>query len=292
MSLKVPSALVETDWLAEHLDDPNLRIIDCSVAGVRNEDGSLTFVSQRDAWQKEHIPGSNHIDIAAELSDPNQQLPFMLPDADQFARAMLKTGIDNSSCVVLCDRSNHAWATRVWWMLRTYGFDNAAVLNGGFSKWKAEGRPVKDGPERHGPAQKLTLTLRPYLFADKAEVFAAIADDVTTLLNSLPRPIFTGEVAPYGRAGRIPGSKHLSCEAIVDPEAFTYLSLDVIRRMVQDSDIPYDRRVITYCGGGIAASSTAFVLTLLGYEDVAIYDGSLSEWCADTSLPLETGEPD
>jgi thiosulfate/3-mercaptopyruvate sulfurtransferase len=174
-------------------------------------------------------------------------------------------------------------------MLRVCGFDNAAVLNGGFQKWQAEGRPIEEGECAYPPATSFTLNPRPELMSDKADVISAMNDGSTVLLNSLPEPIFTGEYSLYARPGRIPGSTNLSCESIVDAEKFQYLDLDTIRDMAKQAGALEGGRVITYCGGGIAASSTALVLSMLGVTDLSIYDASLSEWATDPDMPLETG---
>lgn len=289
MSLRVPSPLVDAGWLQARLGDPGLKIFDCTVAGKPNGDGTYSFVPQYDAWEECHIPGSVFVNIPEQLSDRNSAVGLMMPAPEDFAATMQELGVGDDSCVVLYDSGNHAWAARVWWMLRVCGFDNAAVLDGGIRRWKAENRPLAAGPYTHAPADRLTLEPRPHLMVSKEEVMSVIGDDSVVLLNSLPRPFFTGEVAPYGRAGRIPGSRNLSCESIVDDASFGYLDPGVLRQMATDSGALEGERVITYCGGGIAASSTALILTLLGVRNVSLYDGSLSEWCRDPELPLETG---
>lgn len=288
MTLQIPSPLVNPDWLQSQLDDPSLRILDCSVAGRPKGDGSYEFIPQYGAWEEAHIPGSRFVDIPEQLSDKAAEVGLMMPAPEAVADTMKQLGIGDGSCVVLYDAGNHAWAARVWWILRVCGFDNAAVLNGGIRKWRAEGRPLASGAGETGAAESFSLSVRPRLMASKQDVLDVLGNEAVVLLNSLPRPVFTGEVAPYGRAGHIPGSRNLSCEAIVDADSFDYLDLAALRQMAQASGALAGERVITYCGGGIAASSTALILTLLGVENIALYDGSMSEWCRDPDLPLDT----
>ena len=289
MSLLIESPLIETAWLQEHLGDPNLRIIDCSVAGQPNKDGTYVFFPQFEEWKTGHIPSSVFVDIPEQLSDKDSAIGLMMPPPEVFASILKNLGIGDGNAVVLYDRTNNAWAARVWWMLRVCGFDNAAVLNGGWNKWKGEGLDIEEGVVEYPPAKTFTLHPRPELMADKNRVLNSIGASDVTLLHSLPLPMFTGEVSPYARPGRITGSKNLSCESIVDPESHCYLDLETIRTMAEDTGVLGSEQVITYCGGGIAASSTALALTLLGVKNLAVYDGSLSEWATDPDLPMETG---
>jgi thiosulfate/3-mercaptopyruvate sulfurtransferase len=173
-------------------------------------------------------------------------------------------------------------------MLRAFGFDDAAVLNGGWKKWTLEGRPVAtdDGAR---PPQRFVARPRPELIADKAGVLAALGEGRACVLNALSAERHRGGGAPYGRPGRIAGSANVPAQDLVDPDTHAYLPADVLGQKFAASGALEARRVITYCGAGIAASSDAFVLTLLGRDDVAVYDASLSEWAVDPSLPMETG---
>ena len=294
MAVTLPGPLVEADWLQEHLGAPGLRILDCTVfLRPRSSPGpgdrrSWVQESGRAAWELGHIPGASFVDLARELSDQDVPLPFMLPPAAQFQRAMAAHGVSDDSAVVCYDAAGMMWAARVWWMLRAFGFDNAAVLNGGWRKWQAEGRPVSTEVPTVEPGQ-FTARPRPELIASKEEVLAAINDGQVCIVNALTPEQHSGKHgSPYGRPGRIPSSVNLSAQALIDPETHAYRPLDDIRRMFEATGRTGARRVITYCGGGIAASSDALALTLLGYDDIAVYDGSLSEWARDESLPIET----
>lgn len=283
-----PSPLVETGWLSEHLGDPDLRILDCSVVRQDRPDGSYDFVSGRDTWEQGHIPGSMYVFVLGELSDPDNPVPMMMPAVDDFADIMAGYGIGNNTRVVLYDNSNHAWAARVWWMLRVCGFDNSAVLNGGWKKWCNENHEVSTETTSY-PRGDFVPQPRPELMATKQEVLASLGSESVQLIHALPPDSFTGKVAPYGRAGRIPGASNVYCEWLINPESNCYIDTEALRGLFAPAGALEAERVITYCGGGIAASSDALALVCAGVKNVAVYDGSLSEWTADPALPMETG---
>jgi len=213
----------------------------------------------------------------------------MMAPAEQIAEAMSGYGVGEGTRVVLYDRAGGAWAARIWWMLRAVGFDEAAVLDGGWAKWVAEGRPTSDAASEY-PTGNFVARSREGLFADRDEVLAAIENGATCIVNALTAEQHRGEgPARYGRAGRIAGSVNVPSNSLIDPETKAYRPLDELRSQFASVGADSAERVIAYCGGGIAASNDAFVLTLLGYENVAIYDASMSEWAADDSLPMEIG---
>jgi len=279
--------LVESGWLEDHLDDPDLRILDCTVK--LGPDGA---VSGRADWEVAHIPGSAFADLIHDLSDPNNtRYSFPFPPAEQFAAAMSQLGVGDSTRVVLYDAGPNMWAARLWWMLRAYGFDNAGVLGGGFARWTREGRPVSSEAPSYPPGQFVARP-RPNLIATKDEVLESINHGDRCIINALSAEAHSGRTPPrHGRPGHITSSVNvpaMGTGAIVDPESLTYLPLDQIRAKFKDVGALDKERVITYCGGGIAASSAAFALHLIGVDNVAVYDGSLSEWANDPSLPMET----
>ena len=196
-------------------------------------------------------------------------------------------GVGDDSRVVLYDGYNSVWAARVWWMLRWVGFDNAALLDGGLGAWTAEERPLSTEPADEQPGV-LTPSVRPALVADRDEVFAAMSDDAVSLIDVMPEPHFRGEMAMYDRPGHIPSAENVSVMALFN-ESMRFRPDDELAAL-----FPYERdaRVITYCGGGIAASATAFAMTRLGFTDVAVYTASLQEWAADPELPLVVEEPE
>jgi thiosulfate/3-mercaptopyruvate sulfurtransferase len=290
MSFAHPEYLAETDWLADRLGDPGVRVLECTVNlhPAPELPGGFRVESGRSNWAAGHIPGAGFVDLPGELSDRTSPLRFMMPPAPQFAEAMSRHGVGEGVRVVLYDRAVNMWAARVWWMLRAFGFQEAAVLNGGWKKWTREGRPVGSDPGER-PARRFVPRPRPGLIADKAAVLAGISDRTTCVLNALTAEQHRGGGVHYGRPGRIRQSVNVPARELVDPETHAYLPADALRRTFAAVGALAASRVITYCGGGIAASSDAFVLMLLGHEAVSVYDASLSEWAADPSLPMETG---
>ncbi|MEX0783479.1 MAG: sulfurtransferase [Dehalococcoidia bacterium] len=283
--------LATTGELAARLTDPRLRVLECTVSLRPRADGGPGYevVSGRDEWAAGHIPGSGFADIPGDLSDRDHSLRFMMPSAEQFADAMGRYGVGDGSAVVVYDRAGNMWAARVWWMLRAFGFDNARVLDGGWQQWLAEGRAVATDVSPATPAT-FTAHPRPELIASKKDVVSALEAGQSCIVNALNGAQHRGEVAPYGRPGHISGSVNVPAmgrDGLVDPETQRYLPVAEIRRRFEDAGALPGARMITYCGGGIAASSAAFAATMAGFADVAVYDASLSEWAADPSLPME-----
>ena len=281
--------LIATDELAGQLDNPALRIFDCTVILEVGPEG-LSIRSGREGWADAHIPGADFLDLLVELSDQDSELRFMLPPAKRFAEAMSAHGVEDGMLVVLYDSRGSSWAARVWWMLRAYGFDDARVLNGGWTKWTLEGRPTSRAAPSC-PRARFEARPRPGVFVGKDDVLAGIADGETCLLNGLPGALHRGEVAtiPGGRAGHIPTSRSMPAEELVDPRTHAYLPEPELRARLEGVGALTASSVITYCGGGIAASGVAFALTLIGKDDVAVYDASLEEWATDPDLPIEVG---
>ncbi len=289
MTFKHPEFLVETDWLAEHLDDANIRVLDCTAFNVSDGKGGIRAESGRDSWATEHIPGSGHADLVNDLSDKEASFRYMLPPVEQFARAFSGYGVGAGTKAVLYDSTSGSWATRIWWMLRAFGFDDACVLNGGLHKWKLEGRPVDTAPSAY-PAAIFIAKPRAGLMADKGEVLAALEQGSTCVLNALSEEQHLGTGgANYGRPGRISDTVNVPAGDLHDPVTHAYLPADQLAEKFAAVGTDSAERVITYCGGGIAASNDAFILTMLGYENVAVYDASMSEWASDPSLPMQTG---
>jgi len=283
-----PKYLVETGWLQQHLADASLRILDCTIFLRPAEGGGVRPESGRAEWAKGHIPGSGFADLIGDLSARDTALPVMMPPAEQFAAAMSGYGVGEGTFVVLYDASMNVQAARVWWMLRASGFDDAAVLNGGWHKWIAEKRPVSTAAPAH-PRANFTLRPRAGSFLSKDEVMAAMGDVNVRLVNALSAEEHSGAVTRVKRPGHIPGSINVPAGSLVDPSSHAYLALEELRKRFAAAGALDRERVITYCGGGIAACSDALVLSLLGKNNVAVYDGSLVEWTADPSLPMQVG---
>ena len=282
-----PEFLVSTDWLADHLDDPMVRVLDPStLLPPRPDFSAYDVVPARDDFEKGHIPGAVFVDLDHELSAPDPHLHFMLPDTQTFAGAMSRYGVSDDSFVVTYSTTSHWWATRLWWMLKVYGHDRVAVLDGGFQKWQSEKRPVETGIARARPVGSFTARApNEKMVATRDDVLAAIGASEVCTVNAL-RPeqhAGTGGVT-YGRRGHITGSVSIPALAHVHDDN-TFRGIDELRAMfAQALENP---QVITYCGGGIAATSVALALDMLGHKNVRVYDASLTEWAADTALPME-----
>ena len=279
--------LVAPDRLDDVLDDPTLRVLDATVLLQPYPDGSeVTIESGRAAYEAEHVPGAGFADLI-ELSDPARPAWFMLPDATRFSDGMSRLGVGPGTHVIAYDGVDGTWASRLWWMLRAFGFDDVSVLDGGLTAWRAAGLPLETETAvvRTG---EFEARPRPELVATLDEVEAATRDGGACLVNALSAELFRGEIPIVpGRAGHIPGSVSVPHGDLVDPETNRFLPVESLRkRFVGVLDRP---RVVTYCGGGIAATFDAFALALLGRDDVAVYDGSLVEWASDPERPLDVG---
>ncbi|VAW70203.1 3-mercaptopyruvate sulfurtransferase [hydrothermal vent metagenome] len=293
-SYKNAEFLVETNWLANNFDLPELRIFDCAALPAPNPDEALRKKyplkpqSGRSLYEKCHITGAGFIDLPTELSDKNTDLPMMMPPLEQIVEVVTRAGIGDDTLVILYSSTNPMWAARVWWMLRAIGFNNAAILNGGLKKWLAEGHATSI-EECTYTAARFTIKSQADIFVSKNQVLAAIDKNDTLLIHSLTAEVYNGnkDALTFGRRGRIPGSVNIPSGNLHDPETGAYLSPSRLRDLFESKQCSDAQRIITYCGGGINASNTAFALTLLGYDNITIYDGSMSEWGNDSSLPIE-----
>ncbi len=290
--MRDPNALVTTDQLAAMLNDPDLRLYDCTTTTVPPPPGMdvpYIAVSGREPFEKAHIPGADYLDIQGEFSDQSTPLRFMLAPIPQLEAAFGRHGIGPGARVVLYSTGNMWMATRFWWMLRALGFD-AAVLEGGLDKWKAENRPLESGPPKGYPLASFKATPRPGLFVDKTHVLASIDRPGTVIVNALNDEYFRG-AAPsrYGRAGRIPGSVNVFAGSLVNPETKGFTTLEDAKAKFEAQGVTRDKHVVCYCGGGISANIDLFLLHQLGYDDITLYDASMGEWARDESLPIQTG---
>lgn len=275
-------SLVSATWLREHLEDPDVVVIDATVLIQADDSGNLLSVNGRESYEAGHIPGAAFADLLGDLSDMNSPLEFAVPPPEQFAAAMGALGVGDDSRVVLYDRFSMVWAARVWWMLRWIGFDNAALLDGGFESWKAEGGEISTEPVSP-TAKTLTVKLRPELIVDQDEVRAALGDESVNLIDAMTEQHYRGEWAMYARPGHITGAMNVPTTALFD-ESGKFRSNDDLNTLFE---IDRNSRSITYCGGGIAASADAFVMTRLGFTDVAVYAASLQEWAANPDNPMD-----
>ena len=284
-----PEFLIDTDALERQLGDPDLRVFDCTTILIPDPKTTYQAVPARADFEKGHIPGAQFIDLQADLSDKDHRLRFMLPAAEDFAAAMSRFGVGEGTRIVLYSTTTPQWATRVWWLLRVFGFDEAAVLDGGWQKWSREDRPVETGAARPRPPGHFIVREQRPLMVGKEEVQQAIGDGAVCTLNALAPEQHAGTGGnTYGRPGRIKGSVNLPAAHLIDPATSAFLPAAELRRRFEGVGA-FGREVITYCGGGIAASADAFALVMLGHPDVKLYDASMSEWATDPTLPMETG---
>ena len=283
-----PDQLVSTQWLAAHLGDANLRIFDCTTYLIYETGTGLPYRVESGAkdYGGGHIPGSGFLDLQGELSVQNSPFRFTMPEANDLAQRFAAKGIGEDTRVILYSRKASQWATRVWWMLRAIGFDTAAILDGGMDKWLAEKRPTSTEPTIYPPA-KLVARPRPSLFVGKEEMKAAIGDSGVCSINALAPDLHSGANPRYGRAGRIPGSVNVPAASLVD-SSLALLPPERIAQTFSSVGADKTKRILVYCGGGIAATLDAFLLHQLGYDNIAVYDASMSEWANDPALPIET----
>lgn len=277
-------SLVSTEWLSEHINDPDLVILDANVVVEMDENG-VRSLSGRSLYEQAHIPSAGFADLKGTLRDGNSDLDFALPAPEQFVAAMSALGVGDNTRVVLYDAYGSGWAARVWWMLRWVGFDNAAVLDGGLGAWTAEGRELSTEAAIE-PIRKLGLNLRPEMFSDRDEVFAAIDNEAVTIIDATPVAHYLGDMQLYARPGHVPGAINIPAFSLLDADG-RYKSDEELDMSIE---VERDKRTITYCGGGISASNDAFMLHRLGFTNVAVYSPSLQEWAADEKNPLLTGE--
>lgn len=302
-SLALPTLVSAAD-LSAALADPeaNIRVLDATTFLHTTEEGvAYTASSGYEGYLSEHLAGALFADITGEFSDPDADQLFTVPSPERLAQAAQKLGIGSETHVVVYDTVGVAWATRAWWLFRLFGHDAVSVLDGGLGAWKAEGLEVSSGvadTERvtAQPAPTFTPAFREHLVATKAEVIQTLpgtsaASANTVVVNALDPATFTGdsELSPYTRRGRIPGSRNLPLYTLLDPATGRFLPEDEITAKLQDQGLLDAERAITYCGGGIAATLPAFAAFLVAGAEVAVYDGSLSEWTADASLPVAVG---
>jgi len=283
-----PEQLVSTDWLAANLDDPRLRIFDCTTYLIYETGTGRPYrvESGRADYDSGHIPGSGFLDLQGDLSDRNAKTNFMMLPFEELGRRLSRMGIGDGTRVVLYSRKATQWATRIWWMLRSVGFDNAAILDGGFDKWLAEKRPVSKAPCTYGPAA-LVARPRPELFVGKEGMKSAIGEPTVCSINALAPDLHSGANNRYGRPGRIPGSVNVPAADLQDKTTLALLPAEQVASIFEKVGADKSKRILIYCGGGIAATLDAFLLHQLGYTDLAVYDASMSEWAKDPSLPIE-----
>lgn len=285
-----PSALITTEQLAARLGDSNLRLYDCTTYNEPVPPGSdvpYRAVPGDKTFAAGHIPGADFLDLQGEFSDTSAQQFFMMPDVAQLEAAFGRHGLDADKTIVLYSIGTMMWSTRFWWMLRSLGVD-AQVLDGGFDKWKAEGRAVETGAPKGYPATTFKAAPRAGFFVDKTIVKARIGDPSTVIVNALGAQFHQGlEPSRYGRPGRVPGSVNVPAAMLANADK-TLTTLADAEAKFAAAGVTRDKNVILYCGGGISATIDLLMLTQLGYDKLTLYDASMGEWARDPALPIET----
>ena len=280
--------LISTEALAAQLHEPMLRVYDCTVHLRPATPGPYTVDSGRADYDAAHIPGAAFLDLAHDLSDPASTLRFTMPPPAQMTSALSRAGLGNEHHVVVYSSSTPMWATRLWWMLRASGHTNVQVLDGGLAKWRAEARPLSAQPDSY-VAARFRATPQATRWADKQEVLRSIGSGEVCTINALASAVHAGTAEiNYGRKGHIKGSVNVPYASLVDSDG-TFRDERQLRAAFLAVDALSKPRIICYCGGGISATMDALALTLLDHPNVAVYDGSMSEWVQDASLPMATG---
>ena len=279
-----PEALVGTDWLAAHLSDRHVRVVDGSfkLPGITP--------TAREDYDRVHIQGAVFFDID-DICEPGTSLPHMIPSTDLFARKVGALGIGDDDRVVVYDAVGLSSAGRAWWMLRLFGHHDVAVLDGGLPKWRAEGRPL-DAVVPTPPPRRFTARFDPWLVRDKRALIENLATRREQVVDARAAGRFDGttpEPRPGMRSGHIPGSRNVPYELVTDPATRQLKSADDLTRLFGEAGVALDRPIVTSCDSGVTACALAFALHLIGHPAAAVYDGSWSEWGLPGDTPVEAG---
>lgn len=281
----VSDPLVSTEWLAAHLADPSVRVVDASwhMPGV-DRNARAEHASRR-------IPGAVFFDIDG-ISAPDTGLPHMLPSPEVFGQAVSMLGIGSADTVVVYDSNGIVSAPRVWWTFRVFGHANVLVLDGGLPRWLAEGRPVEDTPSLCPEPRPFRARFDPSLVRDVGDMLAGLETWSAQIVDARPAGRFEGTVPeprPGLRGGHMPGARNVPFSDLIDPETKRMLPADALAARFRAAGIDLERPLVASCGSGITACVLALALHRIGRSDVPVYDGSWSEWGARTDLPVETG---
>ena len=276
--------LVSTKWLADHLHDKDVKVVDASfkLPGV--------LPLPKEDYERAHIPGAVFFDVDA-VSDHSNSLPHMFPDAEQFGRDVGALGISNADTVVLYDSGGWVAAPRVWWMLLSFGHDKVRIVDGGLKKWLAEGHPVQGGYKPVKPATfKATFDAR--RVRSIQQMTANLASKAEQVIDARAKERFEGtapEPRPGLRGGHIPGSRSLPYNLLIDTATGMMKPLEQLRQTFAATGVDLDKPIATSCGSGVSAAVLTLALYRLGVENPALYDGSWSEWGMPDGPAVATG---
>jgi thiosulfate/3-mercaptopyruvate sulfurtransferase len=279
-----PEALVSTEWLAANLSDPNVRILDSSF----KQPGIVP--TAREDYDAGHIPGAVFFDID-DVAEPGTSLPHMIPSPARFAEKMTERGIGHEDKVIVYDANGLSSAGRAWWMLRLFGHDKVALLDGGLPKWKAESRVLETAAPTV-PERRFRARFDSDLVRGKATLLANVSSHWEQVVDARAAGRFDGtaeETWPGRRRGHIPGSRNLPFDQVTDPDTKQLKSAEELAALFAHAGVALDRPIVTSCGSGVTACALAFALYLIGHERAAIYDGSWSEWGLPDGPPIATG---
>lgn len=274
--------LVSTQWLADHLGAEGLVVLDATALPSRDAEGRAAYVAASAAFAESRIPGSAFADLVDGFSDAEAPFAFTRPGADAFAHAAAAVGIGPDTTVVVYDGALGQWASRLWYLFRAFGHDRVAVLDGGLTKWTAEGRPVESGD---AVATAVTAASSPIAATERPDFWVG-TDEVAAIVDGTrPGALVCGTPARDFAARHIPGSTSAPVARLLDRETNAFLPVPALREVLADV-LTAPGPIVVYCGAGIAAAADALALALLGRDDVLLYDGSLGEWTADPEAPL------
>lgn len=279
-----PEALVSAEWLAAHLSDPDVRVLDSSY-----KQPGITPTARAD-YEAGHIPGAVFFDID-DVAEPGTSLPHIIPSAERFAAKMEERGIGNDDRVVVYDSVGLSSAGRAWWMLRLFGHGNVALLDGGLAKWRADGRPLETAAAPI-PARRFIARFDPALVRDKRALLADLGHSREQVVDARAAGRFEGtaeETWPGRRRGHIPNSRSVPFDRVTDPNTRQLKSAAELRALFEEAGVSLDRPIVASCGSGVTACALAFALHLIGHPGAAVYDGSWSEWGLPGDTPIETG---
>ncbi len=281
------SLLAETDWLAAHLDDPRVRVVDIRGSIKPPTAPKPWYAASRAAYETAHIPAAIFVDWLHDIVDPSAPVKMTVARADQFATLMSGLGVGDLHEVIVYDDNGHI-APRLWWALNYYGHPAVRVLNGGWTKWVAEGRPVTAALPAHPPA-RFTARVHPEWRVGVNEVHARLGESRVALVDCRSPAEYRGELGRGDRPGRIPGSVNLPVGKLMQGEDKVWRSEAELRALFQEAGVTPDRDVIMYCNAGVSAAIGLFGAKLLDYPCARNFAGSWYEWERDPENPIATG---